>query len=185
MSEKVTVWTKQHAAILRDIEEHNRYIVKKEYIQQKMEEYSDLYLEAYGWYFKAASKIIPPPKDVRYPIWVSLSPEEAIHNSEGNIRLEIVIEKSHLLMVDLLKWGNIVNHLYIPKNLADQKEHDQLLKTYGIDDCTAYMTPFYPNIKQKIKKSHERLFDDSSILGEEKVGTIWEIRKEWITKIIR
>lgn len=33
MSEKVTVWTKQHAAILRDIEENNRYIVKKEYIQ--------------------------------------------------------------------------------------------------------------------------------------------------------
>ncbi|MFC4771968.1 DUF3841 domain-containing protein [Enterococcus hermanniensis] len=185
MSDKVTVWTKQQVAVLQDIEEANRYIVKKEYIQQKMEEYSDLYLEAYGWYFQAASKIITPPKDVRYPIWVSLSQEEAINNSEGNIILEIEIEKNLLLIVDLLKWGNIVNYLYIPKDLTDQKEHDQLLKIYGIDDCTAYMTPFYPNIKQKIQKSRERLFDDSSVSGEEKVGTIWEIRKEWITKIMR
>ncbi|MBU5583800.1 DUF3841 domain-containing protein, partial [Enterococcus sp. S181_ASV_20] len=75
--------------------------------------------------------------------------------------------------------------LYIPKDLEDQREHTRLLEKYGIDDITAFMTLFYPNIKRKIEQSHERLFDDSSVLGEMKVGTIWEIRKEWITQITR
>ena len=99
--------------------------------------------------------------------------------------MEIELEQDQLIIVDLLKWGNIVNYLYIPKDLEDQKAHSELLEQYGIDDCTAFMTPFYPNIKRKIEKSRERLFDDSSVLGEMKVGTIWEIRKEWITEITR
>ncbi|MBO0457504.1 DUF3841 domain-containing protein [Enterococcus hulanensis] len=185
MTSKVKVWTKQHVNILEDLDQTGRYIAKKEYIEQKMEDHSNLYLAVYEWYVHAAAHFVEPPSDVRYPIWVSLSEEESIQNSEGNVVLEIELEEAQLIIVDLLKWGNIVNHLYIPKDLADQKEHTQMLEKYGIDDITAFMTPFYPNIKQKIEQSHERLFDDTSVLGEMKVGTIWEIRKEWITKITR
>jgi hypothetical protein len=45
------------------------------------------------------------------------------------------------------------------------------------------MINFYQNIKNKIVKSWERLFDDSIILSDARVGTLWEIKKEWITKI--
>ena len=185
MTKKVKVWTKQHENILQVLEQTGRYIVKKEYIQQKMEEHSNLYLGVYEWYMHAASRLVPPPPDVKYPIWVSLTKEESIQNSEGNAILEIELEENQLIVVDLFKWGNIVNHLYIPKDLEDQNEHTKMLEKYGIDDITAFMTPFYPNIKRKIEQSHERLFDDSSVLGEMKVGTIWEIHKEWITQITK
>lgn len=185
MTNKVKVWTKQHENILQVLEQTGRYIAKKEYIQQKMEDNSSLYLGVYEWYMQAAARFVQPPADVKYPIWVSLSEEDSIQNSEGNTILEIELDEDQLILVDLLKWGNIVNHLYIPKDLEDQREHTRLLEKYGIDDITAFMTPFYPNIKQKIEQSHERLFDDSSVLGEMKVGTIWEIRKEWITQITR
>ncbi|MGP5431542.1 protein of unknown function [Enterococcus malodoratus] len=185
MTNKIMVWTKQHENILNVLNQTGRYIAKKEYIEQKMEDHTSLYLGVYDWYFHAASKLVQPPADVKYPIWVSLSQEESIQNSEGNAILEIELEQDQLIIVDLLKWGNIVNYLYIPKDLEDQKAHSELLEQYGIDDCTAFMTPFYPNIKRKIEKSRERLFDDSSVLGEMKVGTIWEIRKEWITEITR
>lgn len=185
MANKVKVWTKQHEGILQVLDQTGRFLAQKTYIQQKMEDHAPLYLGVYEWYFHRASKIVPPPVDAKYPIWVSLSKEERIANSEGNVILEVELAEEQLLIVDLLKWGNIVNHLYIPKDLADQKEHARMLNTYGIDDVTAFMTPFYPNIKRKIEQSHDRLFDDTSVLGERKVGTIWEIRKEWITKIIR
>ena len=58
MGSKVKVWTKQHADILSDLEKSGRYIVKKEYIHQKMGEHAQLYFEVYNWYRKAAEKIV-------------------------------------------------------------------------------------------------------------------------------
>ncbi len=183
MGRKVKVWTKQHADILSDLEKNGRYIVKKEYIQQKMGEHAQIYFEVYSWYRKAAEKIIPAPDDVEYPIWVSLNENEKIGNSVGNVLLEIEIDEDILITMDMDKWGRIVNYMYIPKSDADQEEHDKLLDTYNTNDCTAYMSPFFPVIKKKIKKSWDRLFDDSYTLTPVRVGTIWELKKEWITNI--
>ena len=57
---------------------------------------------------------------------------------------------------------------------------------YGVDDVKAFMTQFYPAIKKEIVASWDRLFDDYVKLGNDlKYGTIWEIRKEWVTKVIQ
>lgn len=183
MSDTVTIWTKQNKNILRDLEKNHRYIVKKEYITQKMEDHSQLYLDSYAWYRKEASKIFPAPSDVSYPIWVSLNQEEKIGNSNGNVLLEIQVERSELITMDIDKWGRIVNYMYIPKNDQDQLDHDKLMESYNLDDCSAYMSPFYPVLKKKIEKSWERLFDDSYLLSTMRVGTIWELKKEWIVKV--
>lgn len=103
MGNKIKVWTKQHSAILDDLEEKGRYIAKKEYIQQKMDDHARLYLEVYSWYRRAAEKIVPAPKDVKYPIWVSLSEEEKIQNSDGNVLLEIQVDKDDLITMDMDK----------------------------------------------------------------------------------
>ncbi|CQR71200.1 hypothetical protein SOV_47160 [Sporomusa ovata DSM 2662] len=185
MKNKVKVWTKQHENIVKDLETNERYIVKKEYIVNKMEEHAALYLDVYNWYHQAASKIVQPPEDVQYPIWVSLTEEGKIENSPGNVQLEILVEQARLITMDIDKWGRIVNYMYIPADAQDKKEHDTLLARYGIDDCTAYMKPFYPNIKRKIIKSWDRLFDESIILSKVRVGTLWELKKEWIVSITK
>ncbi|WP_371363727.1 hypothetical protein SRRS_46110 [Sporomusa rhizae] len=185
MDNKVKVWTKQHEDILKDLELNRRYIVKKEYIINKMEEHASLYLDVYNWYYQAASKLVRPPENVLYPIWVSLTEEGKITSSPGNVELEIEVEQAQLITMDIDKWGRIVNYMYIPANDQDEKEHAALLARYRIDDCTAYMTSFYPNIKRKIIKSWDRLFDESIILSKVRVGTIWELRKEWILGITR
>lgn len=185
MAKKTLVWTKQNEGILNDLEENGRYIVKKEYIVKKMEEHADVYLDVYDWFYKAASKLLKPPDDANYPIWVSLAQEEKIGNSDGNVQLEISIEPDDLLTMDIDKWGRIVNYMYIPKDKQDEAEHEHMLASYGVDDCTAYMTPFYPNIKQKIIKSWDRLFDETIVLSEFRVGIIWELKKEWIAEIVR
>lgn len=185
MKNNVKIWTKQHENILKDLETNGRYIVKKEYIVSKMEDHASLYLDVYNWYYQAASKLVQPPADVKYPIWVSLTEEDKIVNSPGNVQLEILVEQTQLLTMDIDKWGRIVNYMYIPADAQDEKEHEALLRRYGIDDCTAYMKPFYPNIKQKIIKSWDRLFDESIILSEVRVGTIWELKQEWIVSITK
>lgn len=183
MGKKVKVWTKQHANILIDLEKNGRYIVKKEYIQQKMGEHAQLYLEVYNWYRKSAEKIVPVPSDVEYPVWVSLSESEKIGNSDGNVMLEIEVDENILITMDMDKWGRIVNYMYIPKDNDDQVVHDKLLDSYNTNDCLAYMSPFFPIIKKKIQKSWDRLFDDSFSLTPVRVGTLWEVRKEWIINV--
>ncbi len=184
MSKTAKVWTKQHENILHDLNENGRYIVKEEYIKKKMEEHADLYLGVYSWYTKKAEKIVTKPLDVKYPIWVSLSEESKIENSNGNVLLEIDIDENKLITIDLDKWGYVVNYMYIPKDEEDKLKHENILKSYNVDDTKAYMSPFYPHIKNKIIKSWDRLFDDNIKLSPVKVGTIWEIKKEWIAKTI-
>ena len=48
------------------------------------------------------------------------------------------------------------------------------------------MSQFYPQIKREIVESWGRLFDDSIILGSSaSYGTIWEVRREWVTQVAR
>ncbi len=183
MKNLIKLWTKQHENIVHELARNNRYVVKKSYIVSKMEDHAGLYLDVYNWYYQAASKLVRPPEDVKYPVWVSLAEEAKIGNSPGNVQIELLVEQDQLITMDIDKWGKIVNYMYIPANAQDEKEHASLLNRYGIDDCTAYMTPFYPIIKRKIIKSWDRLFDESIILSEVRVGTIWELKKEWIVTI--
>lgn len=183
MAEKVKIWTKQHKNILQDLEQSGRYLVKKEYIINKMEEHSGIYLDTYNWLFHSASRFMEIPEDARYPIWVSVTEESRIQNSEGNVLLEILVDADKIFVMDLDKWGRIVNYMYIPKDPQDEREHEELLKRYGIDDSTAYMSPFYPSVKSKIIKSWDRLYDEGIELSPAKVGIIWEVKQEWIVKI--
>ena len=184
MSNQITVWTKQHENIAAILQAKGRYIVKKEYIKSKMEEHADIYLSVYNWYYGAAGKLLCPPEDVKYPIWVSLSKESKIETSAGTVGLELQVPEERLITVDIDKWGKIVNYMYIPANAKDQAAHEAMLARYGIDDCTAYMTSFYPSIKRKIIKSWDRLFDESVQLSKFRVGTLWELKAEWVVSII-
>ena len=95
------------------------------------------------------------------------------------------MDADELITMDIDKWGRIVNYMYIPSSAADEEAHEKMLKSYNLHDATAYMSPFYPTIKMKIQKSWERLFDDSYVLSTMRIGTLWEIKQEWIKNIIR
>lgn len=186
--EKTTVWTKQHVKILDILEREGRHVAKKEHIVEKMEDISGFYLDVYNWYAITASAIVPKADDVEYPIWVSLNPQSALTNDEDTVVLELELNADLVIRVDYEKWGNVVNYEYIPDNAKDEENHLRLLKNYGIDDYQAYMTGYYPAIKKKIIKSWDRLFENSDFDNGDsgnrvKMGTIWEIKKEWIKEI--
>lgn len=183
---KITVWTRQHRDVLKQIEATGRYTAKREYIQMELQEHTDIMLEAYDWLVKNGPHATQKPADVEYPVWLSFVQDNTMLLGENGVILELSLDEDIITPVNVAKWGAILNYSYIPKDEADGKRHSELLKAYGTSDAKAYMTQFYPDIKREIIASWPRLFDESIQLGNDsKYGTIWEIKKEWITKIIQ
>lgn len=186
MKEKIKIWTRQNINILNILENEARYIVKKEYIENKLEDCAKYYFEVYSWYAMKANEIVPKPYDVKYPIWVSTAPDFMLQRTPGTIILELLVDKDLVIEMDVEKWGRIVNLWYVPLNRKDEDAYDKKLKDYGISNhSNAYMSSFYPQLKSEIIKSWNRLFDNSYSLSNFKQGTIWEVKKEWVQRVIR
>lgn len=184
--EKVTVWTKQNENVLKVLERDGRYTAKKEYIEKDMGEHAYLVLEAYDWLVKHTPAAAERPADAEYPVWVSPKKEATMLPSAGCVILELSLDPSMITMVNIMKWGSILDYSYIPANKEDAARHRKLLEEYRVSDSKAYMSQFYPQIKREIIESWPRLFDEAVDPGNSDCyGNIWEIRKEWITQIIR
>lgn len=184
----IRVWTRQDKRVLSIIEAEGVYYCQAEYIEAKMENFSNYYKQLYKWYVARAEKIVARPHaDIQYPIWVSIDEDMQLQPVDDTIILELEIDERNVLITDSEKWGYVVNFLYLPLNQEDLKRHDNELKRYGISNESALIMSnkgnFYPLLKRKIEKSWDRLFDDYS-LSNIRQGTIWEIRKSDIVKVI-
>ncbi|MBP8654653.1 MAG: DUF3841 domain-containing protein [Proteocatella sp.] len=182
------LWTRQHKNVVNQLNEHGVYRVRKEYILDKMDTISDYYLNLYDWYSRNASKIVPRPEGVIYPIWLSVSHEMMLQPTEGTVILEIEADRSEVIITDMDKWGYIVNYFYLPLDSEDEEKHNEELRRFGISNELSLINGdngnFYPLLKNKVIKSWERLFepfDNQSALLQ---ATMWEIRKEQVVNII-
>lgn len=184
--EKITVWTKQHKAVLETLEREGRYVAKRQFVEYENEDCAPLVLEVYDWLVKNGPNASLKPQDADYPVWVSFSREGTYLPQEHSVMLELSLDPKLITPIHVAKWGMILNYSYIPKDIEDAKRHQKLLQDYHTSDTQAYMSRFYPEIKREIIESWDRLFDDSiEVNSNQKYGTIWEIRKEWITNVIR
>jgi hypothetical protein len=187
MSEKIKLWTRQDKNILKDLEKNGTYRVQKEYILQKMDTISDYYLKLYDWYVSQAEKIVPRPKGVTYPIWLSTSCNLMLQPATDTVMLEIEVEKQNVVITDFEKWGYVVNYWYVPLNKEDEEKHNNELKKNGIvDESALYMSHkgnFYPLLRNKIIKSWNRIFQTIPSQDSITQATLWEIKKEWIVDI--
>lgn len=182
---RVTVWTKQRKSVLEELRERGRYTAKRAYIEMELGEQAGLVLEAYDWLVKNGPDAANRPEDVEYPVWVVFSRGTAMLPGEGETVLTLSLEPERITHINIEKWGTILNYSYLARDAEDAKRHRELLSACGVGDAKAYMSRFYPEIKREIRESWKRLFDDSVILGNRmEYGTIWEIRREWVTGIV-
>lgn len=181
------VWTRQHPDVLKTLLETGTYRCKPEYISMKMEEYDDYYMKLYSWYMKRAEKIVKKPQGVDYPIWVSIDEDMQLQLVDDSVIIEMDIQEELVVVTDLEKWGYVVNYFYLPRNHEDLRKHHHELQRYGIHDETSITMGangnFYPLLKRKITDSWDRLFENYT-LSNIRQGTVWELRKEWITDVI-
>ena len=184
----VTVWTRQVSQVLEEIERTGSYHVREEYIREKYDVISDHYIERYRWFTQMASKRIRIPEEYVFPIWLALSDAQKLPPAEGTVTFTLEVPEDQILVADMDRWGYCVNLMYVPLNPADERSHNEELKQMGIGNEALLFTSskgnFYPMMKQKIIKSWERIFDPSDNI-DNCVGTVWEIRPEWIREIER
>ncbi len=180
---KVKLWTCQSDIVINTIEKKGVYHVKKEYIEKKYNEVSKVFLYAYNWFINSAQSIVSKPIGAEYPIWTSLD-NKYVKKYKDSFILEIEVNKENAIIFDRAKWNKILNLSYIPKNYNDEKEFIDILERYGIfDQSKIILSNFYPQLKTKIIKSWDRLFNEEIVLSESKQAALWEIRKEWIVSI--
>lgn len=182
---EITVWTKQNKAVLAQLEADCRFIAEDRYIRKELEDTTDIMLFIYSWLSEHAPTASSRPEDVRFPVWVSFSEEATMIPEDGYVILELRIDEKSVALIDTAKWTRITNYSYIPADSNDEATHKQLLKNIGINNADAVMTGFYPELRHKIISSWDRLFDDSVSLGSSTAyGLIWEVKKEWIQRVI-
>lgn len=182
---KLKVWTAQAGIVIDTIEKNGIYHVKRNFILEKYQQISRLFLEPYDWFISRAAKKIPPPPGAEYSIWVYCDPIMISNYAPGDYIIEAEVPSDNVILFDQGKWLKILNLSYIPTNPADEERFKRTVREYGLQhESKALTTNFYPEFRREIIGSWDRLFDDSIKLSEDKMGALWEIRKEWITSII-
>ena len=183
----MTLWTRQVAEIMKEIDETGVYKVKEDYIRKKNDTISDYYLKLYKWFTREAKKYIEVKAE--YPVWLSVSDEVRLRPTEGTVTLKLKIPGKELLLCNYDAWGYTVNYFYGPLDEADKQRHRAELAKYGLaSDDELFLTSkgnFYPLLKREVEKSWERIFtlkpdDEKACL----VAATWEIKKEWVKCIV-
>lgn len=179
------VFTKQSVKILDNIEKDGFHVAKREFLQSDLKEHQHIMLELYNWLSIHAPNQDKKPSYAKYPIWVALDEKSLYLPENGYVILELEIPSDIVVKINVKKWSDILNYSYIPIDEKDLLRHKKLLRDYGVSDTKAYMSQFYPMIKHEIIKSWDRLFDyNNDRKNELYYGIIWEIRKEWIVRIL-
>lgn len=183
---KIRVFTKQHENVLSILKSEGRYVAKRRFAANELEDQQKIMLLVYDWLSNNSPKQEYRPEDAECPVWLSFDRGSTMRATEGFVVMEFEIERELIFDINISKWGTIMNYGYIPANDEDKRRHEKLLKDYGVDDARAVMTNFYPSIKSEIIRSWNRLFDESIILeGTGVYGAIWELKKEWLIDVER
>lgn len=185
MSEDVIkLWTCQKRIVLDTIMKNGVYYVKREYIKKKYGDVSKIFLTAYEWFVANAQNIVQRPEIAEFPVWTWEDPKYVQHFDESVV-LVLEVEKDKVISFDSGKWNKILNLSYIPKDKKDNENFKKELDRYNItDDSQAYMSNFYPQLKSKIRRSWDRLFNEKIRISGVNRAALWQIKKEWIVDII-
>ncbi|MFV0520407.1 MAG: DUF3841 domain-containing protein [Lachnospirales bacterium] len=181
--EKIKLYTAQSKKVIDTLKDNGVYYVKKQYILQKYGGEASIFLEAYNWFTKNAVSIIPKPFEAEYPIWL-FTDINFVERYEDCVVVELEVELENVILFEDYKWNKIQNLSYIPLDDADYLEYNKILQKQGIkNEVDVYLTNFYPLLKNKVRKSWERLFEGERDLSKQKRAALWQIKGEWILSV--
>ena len=190
MAEKtVTLYTRQNDKTLRQLKRDGRIINHRAYVEMHFGDIAPLFMESYDWFTKEAAKRVPKPGDVHAPIWCSISPDNCLKPIEGTVVYVLEVPEDKVMYFDDVKWDYVLNRIYLPDDEEDEKAYKQHLKDIGVSNGFEFFQGrykgMYPEEEARIRESWKRAFriDNWTIFNV--CGNIWEIKREWVKRIIK
>lgn len=186
--ETVTLYTRQNQKTLAQLERDGRIINRRLYVRLHFGDCADLFLESYEWFAAEAAKRVPRPEDVQLPIWCSISRENCLKPIEDTVVYELEVPKEQVIYFDEAKWDYVLNQIYLPESESDAAAYKAHLREIGVSDGFQFFqgryAGKYPEEVERIRESWKRVFviDHWGIFNV--CGNIWEIRREWVKRII-
>jgi len=162
---------------------------KKEYVKRKYEESAAIFLTAYTWLAKEATKYVPKPERGELHYWAFENTHDfERHSGSSVLIMDVPIQEC--ILFDLYDWNKILKLEYIGESRQDEQRFHEHIHNMGIKhDSDIMLTAFYPQLKQEIEKSWQRLFQYQAQLvkGERPVASVeaalWQIKKSWIVEV--
>lgn len=183
---QITLYSPQSDAVIEAIKRDGVCFSKPEYIKAKYGESAPLFLTAYQWFSEKAAALVPKPQGAQFPYW-AVADRAAVDATGGGTVLTLCVPAEHVICFDLYDWNKILQLRYLTDNPKEEKAFTADLAMRGLDCYKVMMSSFYPEEKQKILQSWERLFvHHNAILQGDTTGVglvqagLWCIRREWI-----
>lgn len=183
----ITLYSPQSDTVLHVLERDGVCFSRAEYVRRKYGESAPIFLTVYGWYVSRAAALVPPPEGAEYPYWAFANSRDLDATMGGQV-LTLEVPRREAVFFDLRDWSRLLQLRF----LGEEKEETAFrkeLELRGLDTQKVMLSSFYPEWKQQIFQSWERLFRWHSAIqkGEEvpvagiQAG-LWCIRREWVTR---
>ena len=183
------LYTRQNDKTLFQLERENRIINNRVYVELHFGDIAPLFMESYGWFTKEAAKRVSKPQDMNAPIWCSISKENCLKPIEGTVVYVLEVPKKQVIYFDECKWDYVLNRIYLPRDEEDGALYREYLKKLGVANGFEFFQGRYggmfPEEERKIRESWNRVFDIDNWTIFNVCGNIWEIKKEWVRRIVR
>lgn len=184
----VELYTRQNDKTLIQLKKDHRIINRREYVVLHLGDIAPLFMESYDWFTKEASKRLEKPNDVHAPIWCSISKDNCLKPIPGTVVYVLEVPEENIIYFDDEKWDYVLNRIYLPSDDEDKKRYDEHIKKCGYTSSFEFFEGKYknmfPNEMEKIRKSWTRCFDIDKWTIYNVCGNLWEIKEEWVKRIV-
>ncbi len=183
------LYTSQTQAVIDVIEAQGFCTSKAAYVQSKYQESAASFLAVYQWFAKRAATLVPVPEEGELPYWAFADLHSLESSGADHHVLELAVPADQAVLFDMYDWVKVLRFEYLGNDEADEKAVKNELRQCGLTEYTVMMSQFYPEWREKISSSWNRLFrhhqallqGDCSGVGSVQAA-LWRIEKSWIVR---
>ena len=157
------------------------------YVRAKYAESAPIFLTAYTWFTERMPAYVPRPAEAEFPYWAFMDLYSVDAEGRDVLTLDVPVEEA--VFFDAADWTRIMQLRPLADSPAADAAFRDELRQRGLTPNDVMLTAFYPELKNAVLSSWERLFrhhaaikaGDRSGIQSVQAG-LWRIRREWIVK---
>ena len=183
---RLTLYAAQAQPVLDALKRDGVCHSRAEYVQKKYGESAPVFLTAYNWFVQQMPRFVPKPEGAEFPYWAFRELYSLDQAGTAGV-LKLQVPKDQVVLFAVEDWTKITQLRYIGNDAAEERAFARELAARGLNWNQVMLTEFYPDLKQQITDSWQRLFryHEALLRGEDCGGIrvqagLWELRREWV-----